>query len=87
MLLADVVRRQGWFEVLPGGLIALKNLGLGASLLRLARQELRQAGIQLTVDEILRHRPDLAEFRACLADLLHGDPMVHSQDGERFCLV
>lgn len=87
MLLEDLIRRHGWFDVLPGNVIALRDRKLAARLTWLARQELREAGVQLTVDEILRQRTDLAEFADCLAGLLHADPLVHSQDGKRFCLV
>lgn len=87
MLLGEVLRRHGWFDVLPGDVVALRDRSLATSLLRLARQELRDAGVQLTVQEILAQRPDLAEFSGCLAGLLHSDPLVQSQDGRRFCLV
>ncbi|MCR9243832.1 MAG: hypothetical protein NXI31_02290 [bacterium] len=87
LLLAEIVRRHGWVDVLPGEIVAQHGLALGQTLTRLARTALREAGVQLTVDEILRQRTDLAEFADCLAELLHRDPLVHSQDGKRFCLV
>ncbi|MCA8950587.1 MAG: hypothetical protein KDE27_13870 [Planctomycetes bacterium] len=87
MLLGEILRRHGWFDVLPGDFVALRDRGLGTALMRLARQELRDAGGQLTVHEILRQRTDLAEFTNCLAGLLNQDPLVQSQDGKRYCLV
>lgn len=86
-LLADLLRRHGWFDVLPGGVVSLRERTLAATLQRLARRELRAAGVQLTVEEIVRKRPDLQEFTACLAELLQRDPLVQSPDGQRFCLV
>lgn len=86
-LLTEVLRRQGWFDVLPGGILALGDRGLAQRLLRLARQELRGTGVLLSVDEIVRHRPELDEFRGCLTELLDQDPLVQSPDGWRFGLV
>lgn len=86
-LLADIVRRHGWFDVLPGGIVALRERTLAATLQRHARRELRAAGVQLTVEEIVQKRPDLREFSACLAELLQRDPLVQSPDGQRFCLL
>lgn len=86
-LLADLLRRHGPFEVLPGGLVGKRELGLGARLMRTVRQALRDAGAPVSVEEILRARPDLAEFTSCLQDLLRQDPMVQSPDGARFTLV
>ena len=87
MQLGDIVRRQGWFDVLPGGFVALRHRGLATGLLRLARMALRGSGVKLTVSEILRQRPELEEFRPCIAELLDADPLVQTQDGNRYCLV
>lgn len=86
-LLADLLRRHGPFEVLPGGLIGKRDLGLGSRLMRTVRQALRDAGVPVSVDEILRARPDLAEFASCLQELLRSDPLVQTPDGARFTLV
>jgi len=86
-LLEDILRRQGWFEVLPGGIIALSEHALGSTLLKLARNALRSASVLLTAEEIIRQRPELAEFTASLTDLLRQDPLVQSPDGRRFGLV
>jgi hypothetical protein len=87
LLLTEVLRRHGWLDVLPGGFVALGERALGAHLLRLARQELRNVRGLVTVDEIVRRRPELAEFRNCIAELLGTDPLVQSPDGRRFALV
>ncbi|MFO1077831.1 MAG: hypothetical protein U1E73_08910 [Planctomycetota bacterium] len=86
-LLGEVLRRHGWFDVLPGGVVALRDRALPATLLRLARQRLREAGVQLTVEEIVSQRPDLRDFAGCLEELLQRDPLVQSPDGRRFCLL
>jgi hypothetical protein len=86
-LLADLLRRHGPFEMLPGDLVARRELALGSFVMRMLRQALREIGGQLTVDDILQQRPDLAEFANCLRDLLATDPLVQSPDGERFSLV
>lgn len=86
-LLADVLRRHGPFEVLPGDVIARKDLGIGAFVMREVRQALRETGTPLTVDDMLRERPDLAEFAACLHELLAQDPLVQTPDGVHFTLV
>jgi hypothetical protein len=86
-LLADLLRRHGPFEVLPGGVVSRRELGLGSSLMRSVRQALRAADEPVTVDEILRARPDLVEFAACLRELLAADPLVQTPDGCRFTLV
>lgn len=86
-LLADLLRRHGPFDVLPGGICSRRELGLGASLMRSVRQALRSADEPVTVDEILRARPDLVEFAACLRELLAADPLVQTPDGCRFSLV
>ncbi|HEB53505.1 MAG TPA: hypothetical protein ENI87_09655 [bacterium] len=85
-LLAEVLRRHGPFEVLAPGIIALKSLQLPASLARRARQALRQAGEALTIADVVRARPELAEFTDCLAELLLADPLVQSPDGRYFVL-
>ncbi|MEZ6038472.1 MAG: hypothetical protein R3F29_13395 [Planctomycetota bacterium] len=86
-LLADVLRRNGPFEVLAPGIVALAELSLPGHLLRTARQALRELDETVTVQDVLRVRPELAEFAACLADLLSNDPLVQSPDGRYFKLT
>ncbi|HEX6810243.1 MAG TPA: hypothetical protein VF384_01355 [Planctomycetota bacterium] len=86
-LLADLLRRHGSFEVLPSRLVARRDLGLGASLMRTVRQALREAGHPVTVDDVLRARPDLNEFANCLRELIESDPLVQSPNGSHFILV
>jgi hypothetical protein len=86
-LLVDVLRRHGPFEILPGGIVALKTLDLTRTVRRTLRQALRESGIAVTIDEVLRARPDLAEFTPCLAALLGTDPLVQTPDGVHFMLV
>lgn len=86
-LLADLLRRHGPFEVLAGGIVARRDLAIGAFVMRAVRQALREVGGPLTVEDILQQRPDLAEFSACLHELLAADPHVQSKDGARFSLV
>lgn len=83
VLLGEVLRRNGPFEVLPG-VVALRTLGLGGWLLRRARNALREAGVPITVDEILAERPELTEFGPSIAELLLQDPLVQTPDGARF---
>lgn len=85
-LLEDVLRRNGPFEVLPGGIVARAELDLVAHVRRTLRAALRAAGASLTVGEVLRQRPELAEFAPAIADLLRADPLVQSDDGARFSL-
>jgi hypothetical protein len=86
-LLGDVLRRNGPFELLPGGIVARRELALATSVLRIARVALRDAGVPLSIDEVLRSRPELAEFAPCLQQLLAGDPLVQSPDGVTFQLA
>ncbi|MBL8752934.1 MAG: hypothetical protein JNK15_06490 [Planctomycetes bacterium] len=86
-LLADVLRRNGPFELLPGDIVARRELALATSVLRSARLALRDAGVPLSVDDVLRARPELAEFAPCLHELLAGDPLVQSPDGVTFQLA
>jgi hypothetical protein len=83
-LLGELLRRHGPFEVLPGGYIARKALGLGGWLMRRARNALREAAIPISVQELLAERPELAEFAGCLEQLLQRDPLVQTPDGTRF---
>lgn len=85
-LLVDVLRRNGPFELLPPDIVALDSLALPATLMRTARQALRDAGEPLTVDDVVRARPDLAEFGACLGEVLSRDPLVQTPDGNYFLL-
>jgi hypothetical protein len=86
-LLEDVLRRNGPFEVVPGGIVARAELDLVANVRRSLRSALRAAGASLTVGEVLQQRPELAEFAPAIADLLRADPLVQSDDGARFSLA
>ena len=86
-LLADVLRRNAPFEVLELGIVALEDLRLTSILTRSARQALRELGEVVTLDEVLRVRPDLAPFRECVRELLRQDPLVQSPDGRYFVLA
>ena len=86
-LLADVLRRHGPFEVLPGGIVANAEVELTQNLRRTVRQALREAGKVLSVDEVVQARPELAAFADCLGELLRGDPLVQSPDGRHFVLA
>ena len=69
------------------GIVALSELSLPNHLLRTARQALRELDEAVTVQDVLRARPELAEFASCLADLLCRDPLVQSPDGRYFKLA
>jgi hypothetical protein len=86
-LLADVLRRHGPFEVLPGGIVAAAELELTQRLRRTVRQALREAGTVLSVEDVLQARPELAAFAGCLGELLSGDPLLQSPDGRHFVLA
>jgi hypothetical protein len=86
-LLADILRRNGPFEVLAPNIVALEDLALPRILARSGRQALRQLGEVVTIDDVLRVRPDLSAFRECLADLLRNDPLVQSPDGRYFVIA
>lgn len=83
-LLGELLRRHGPFEILPGGYVARRSLGLVGWLMRRARAALREAALPLTVEEMLAQRPELAEFAPCLQELLAHDPLVQTPDGERY---
>lgn len=85
-LLADILRRNGPFEVLSPGIVALKDLALPTILRRSARLALRTLGEAATIYDIVQARPDLVEFSPCLAELLLEDPLVQSPDGKYFIL-
>ncbi|MBL9079165.1 MAG: hypothetical protein JNL08_16805 [Planctomycetes bacterium] len=87
LLLADLLRRHGPYEVLGDDVVCRRELRLGAELLRTVRQALREAQVPLTVDEILQARPELAEFAGCLHQLVATDPLLQTPDGNRFTLV
>lgn len=86
-LLADLLRRNGPFEILTPGIVALKDLSLPTILMRSARQALRAAGEAVTISDVVRARPDLAEFTHCLAEILQADPLVQTPDGKYFILA
>lgn len=83
-LLGELLRRHGPFEILPGGYVARRSLGLVGWLMRRARAALRDAALPITVEEMLAQRPELAEFAPCLHELLAHDPLVQTPDGERY---
>ncbi|MFO0312636.1 MAG: hypothetical protein ACK539_05350 [Planctomycetota bacterium] len=85
-LLEDVLRRNGPFDVLPGGIVGRIELDLIGFVRRTLRTTLRGAGTTLTVDEILQQRPDLAPFASTLAGMLRSDPMIRSDDDVRFTI-
>jgi hypothetical protein len=87
MLLADLLRRHGPFDVLPGDVISRRSLDLPAFLMRQVRQALRDASAALSVEEILSARPDLVEFSACIRAMLATDPMLQTPDGAHYSLV
>lgn len=86
-LLSDVLRRHSSFELLPGGLVAQRSLGLAGWIQRRAREALRATGTPLTIYEVLAEHPELATFEECLAELLDQDPMVETHDGVRYRVV
>lgn len=85
-LLGELLRRHGRFELLPRGIVALRELGLIGWLQARARAALRQAGLPMSIPELLVEQPELAEFGPCLQDLLQSDPMVAMREDERFQL-
>lgn len=80
-LCTDLLRRQGEVDVLPGGIVALPSIALGTWITQRAREAIREAGVALTVSEILAQRPDLGLFAECLRDLLEADPALQTPDG------
>lgn len=86
VILGELLHRHGRFELLPGGIVARRDLELGGWLMQKARAALRAARMPISVAEILAQRPELAEFSATIAQLLRTDPMVRS-DGAKFVLV
>jgi hypothetical protein len=86
-ILTELLRRHGPFEVLAGDFVARRRSGLGGWLMARARAALRTAGVPITIDEIVATRPELAEFRACLGELLDADPMIMTPDGMRYQVV
>ena len=86
VILGELLHRHGRFELLPGGIVARRDLALGGWLMQKARAALRAARTPISVAEILAQRPELAEFSATIAQLLRADPMVRS-DGAKFALV
>jgi len=86
-LLVDLLRRHGRYEFLPGGMVAQASLGLMGWIQQRARDALRVCDQPMTADEVLAERPDLAEFRTSLAQLLEQDPLVQSADGLHFEVV
>lgn len=87
ILLGELLRRHGGFELLPGGIVALREIGLIGWLQARARAALRQSGLPMTVAEVLVEQPELAEFGPCLQELLQQDPMVAARDDARYQLL
>lgn len=87
LLLEDLLRRNAPFEVLPGGLVARRQLRLGEAIVRLARAALRETGVSMSVDDMVKVRPELAEFVTYVAPLLTRDPTVHTTRGQFFTLL
>ena len=86
ILLGEILRRHGQFEVLPGGFIARSSLGLGGWVMRCVRNALREAPAPITIHELLVERPELVEFADCLEPLLQKDPLVETANGSHFQL-
>lgn len=86
-ILLDVLRRHGDFELLPGGFVASRGVGLARWILRTARRILRAHVTGLSLTQLIVERPELAEFEACLGELLSQDPMVQSADGLNYQIV
>lgn len=86
-LLSDVLRRNGPFQILPGGLIARAELDLVGRVRRTLRRALRCAGEALAVEDILKARPELSEFAPCLREMLDQDPSVQTADGVHFMIA
>lgn len=84
IMLEDLLRRHGNYELLPGGLVARPDLELGSWIQARSRQALRSAAVPLTVSEVQAEMPELAEFREVLGDLLEKDPLVQTEDGLRY---
>jgi hypothetical protein len=86
-LLEDLLRRNAPLEVLPGGLVAKRQLHLGETIARAARSALRQGGGSMSVDDMIRLRPELTEYAAYVAPLLIRDSTVHTTRGQYFTLL
>jgi hypothetical protein len=86
-LLEDLLRRNAPLEVLPGGLVAKRQLHLGETIARAARSALRQGGGSMSVDDMIRQRPELTEYAAYVAPLLIRDSTVHTTRGQYFTLL
>ena len=86
-LVLDLLRRHGDFDLLPGGIVAERGVGLARRILSEARKVLRAQPLGLSLAQMLAERPDLAEFECCLRELLHHDPLVQSQDGLRYQVI
>ncbi len=86
-ILLDVLRRHGDFELLPGGFVASRGVGLARWILRTARRILRAHVTGLSLTQLIVERPELAEFETCLGELLAQDPMVQSADGLNYQIV
>ncbi|MCA8942105.1 MAG: hypothetical protein KDB80_06045, partial [Planctomycetes bacterium] len=86
-LLADLLRRHGRYEFLPGDMVAQASLGLTGWIQHQAREALRASSSPMSSDQLVAEHPRLAEFGHCLHELLHRDPLVATHDGEAFRLI
>lgn len=86
-LLADLLRRQGPYEVLPGGIVALRSRDLPNRWLRCIRQVLRRQKQPLSLERILLERPEFTELTECLRGLMEQDPCLRVLDGDLYCLA
>lgn len=81
VLLGDLLRRHGEFEVLPGGVVC--RAGTTRLLQRSLRRLVRAAGQPVSAADLLAAHPELTEYAAALATLLSTDPLLQSRDGVR----
>ncbi|GAB4145317.1 MAG: hypothetical protein Fur0037_13230 [Planctomycetota bacterium] len=85
-LLGELLRRHGSFEILPAGIVAVRDLGLIGWLQAKARHALRKAGVALSVHEILVEKPELSEFASSLEEILGQDPTLARDEAGSFRL-
>jgi hypothetical protein len=84
-LLLDLLRRHGDYEILPGPIVA--TAGLAGWIQQRARNVIRECGHAVTPQQVLAEEPDLAEFHACVPQLMDRDPLIHSEDGLHYQIV
>jgi len=86
-MLGDILRRHPRFEMLTDDLVALRSRGLRTWIQQRARDAIRRAANGLTAFEIQAEIPELAQFAACLEDVIIDDPMVQTDDGMHYRVV